>query len=58
MNNISNLEEKIPHKIEEVVCLKCLDRWTAQYPATLLLKNLTCEKGHKGFIIRTGQEII
>jgi hypothetical protein len=27
------------------------------YPNNLLLKELSCEQNHKGFIIKTGQEI-
>jgi len=51
------IEANLPHIISEVICLKCLERWIATYPAHLTLKELSCERKHKGFIIKTGQDL-
>ena len=50
-------EENLPHEVCEVVCLKCLHRWIAVYPTQTLLKDLECQCGCKGFVIKTGQTI-
>lgn len=53
---VSN-EEYLPHEVSEVICLKCLRRWIAVYPSQTLLKELECQCGEIGFIIKTGQTI-
>ena len=53
---VSN-EEYLPHEVCEVVCLKCLHRWIAVYPTQTLLKDLECQCGCVGYIIKTGQTI-
>lgn len=53
---VSN-EEYLPHEVSEVICLKCLHRWIAVYPSQTLLKELECECGEIGFVIKTGQTI-
>ena len=58
MAEIIPIEANLPHNIAVVICLKCLDRWIAVYPAHLTLKELSCEQEHKGFVIKTGQEIL
>jgi hypothetical protein len=50
------IEEKLPHKTSEVVCLKCLKRWVAARPSTTLLKQLECATCGQGFVIETGEE--
>lgn len=57
MGEIVPIEVNLHHSIAEVICLKCLDRWIAIYPTHLTLKELSCEQKHKGFIIKTGQEL-
>jgi hypothetical protein len=57
MGEIINIEENLPHSVSEVICLKCLDRWVAVYPTKLTLKELSCVRKHKGFVIKTGQDI-
>lgn len=46
-----------PHEVCELVCLKCLHRWIGVYPTQCLLKDLECQCGCKGFVIKTGQTI-
>ena len=53
---VSN-EECLPHEVSEVICLKCLHRWIAVYPSQTLLKELECQCGEIGFVIKTGQTI-
>jgi hypothetical protein len=53
---VSN-EEYLPHEVSEVICLKCLHRWIAVYPSQTLLKELECECGEIGYVIKTGQTI-
>lgn len=53
---VSN-EEYLPHEVSEVICLKCLHRWIAVYPSQTLLKELECQCGEIGFVIKTGQTI-
>lgn len=58
MVNVVDIWECEPHLVSEVVCLKCLHRWIAVYPAQTLLKQLECGKcGEKGYVIKTGQEL-
>lgn len=58
MSVISNFEDHTPHTVQEVICLKCLERWIAVFPTGVLLKHLECpECGKVGFVIATGQEI-
>lgn len=53
---VSN-EEYLHHEVSEVICLKCLHRWIAVYPSRTLLKELECQCGKIGFVIKTGQTI-
>lgn len=50
-------EEKTPHKVSEVICVKCYHRYICARPVNVLLKNLECEKCGAGFIIETGENI-
>ena len=45
------------HEVSEVICLKCLHRWIAVYPSDTLLKELECECGEVGYVVKTGQTI-
>ena len=51
------IEAKMPHKVSEVICVRCGRRWIDVRPAGLLLKQLECPSGHIGFVIETGEEI-
>lgn len=58
MAEIVPIETNMPHKMSEVICLKCLCRWMAIRPAHVLLKEIQCTCGHIGFVIETGEELI
>lgn len=47
--------EHTEHEVAELICLKCLQRWIGVYYTDL--KDITCECGAKGFIIKTGQSL-
>ena len=51
------IEANLPHKVSEVICVRCGRRWIDVRPADLLLKQLECPNGHIGFVIETGEEI-
>ena len=58
MSKIHHIEENLPHKTSEVVCLGCLKRWIAVRPMATLLKDLECPRcGIKGYVIETGEII-
>ena len=57
ITNIIPIEEVIPHKVSEVICVKCMKRWIDIRPARLRLKDLECPNGHVGYIIETGEEL-
>lgn len=54
---MTEIEENIPHEVSEVICLKCLFRWMAVYPAETQLKKLECRCGEVGYVIKTGQTL-
>lgn len=51
------IEKNKLHKVSEVICLKCLTRWIAVRPVTVLLKDLECECSECGFVIETGESL-
>ena len=53
----SNPLENMEHEVCELICLKCFDRWIGVFPKDALLKDMVCECGAKGAIIKTGQTI-
>lgn len=57
MGKLIDLDENRPHKVSEVVCLKCLHRWIAVRPVGTLLKELHCPKCGWQCAIETGEEI-
>lgn len=52
---ITPIEEKMPHRVSEVICVKCGKRWLAVRPATVWLKDLECPNCGPGWVIETGQ---
>lgn len=52
-----NIEEYQPHKVSEVICVKCCKRWIAVRPSTTKLKDLECPNCRAGYVIETGEEI-
>lgn len=58
MSKIHYIDENLPHKTSEVVCLGCLKRWIAVRPTTTPLKDLECPQcGKQGYVIETGEII-
>ena len=58
MSEIHYIEENLPHKVSEVVCLICLNRWVAVRPLCTKLKDLQCPKcRQQGYVIETGEII-
>lgn len=51
------IELNMPHKVSEVICVKCFKRWIAVRPEQTLLKDLECKKCGQGFVIETGEAI-
>ena len=56
MPKIVDINEKKPHKMSEVICVKCGHRWIAVRPDKTLLKKLECKNCGQGFVIETGQQ--
>lgn len=47
-----------PHKLSEVICVKCGNRWLAVRPTETRLKALECKSCGRGFVIETGEVIV
>lgn len=57
MNKIIDIEANLPHKVSEVICVKCCKRWISVRPEKTLLQELECPKCGRGFVIETGEEM-
>ena len=58
MADITNIDNHRPHRVCEVICVKCRFRCVAVAPAETPLKDYECGGcGKTGFIINTGQEM-
>lgn len=58
MSKIVAIEEALPHRVSEVICVKCLKRWVAVRPTKCRLKDLECAGcGEQGYVIETGETI-
>ena len=58
MTKILNMEEEIPHKLSEVICINCKHRWLAVRPTATMLKYLECPCCHQqGYVIETGEDL-
>ncbi len=58
MAKFIDIEENLPHKVSEVICINCKHRWIAVRPCVCKLKELQCPQCHKqGYVIETGEEI-
>lgn len=52
---VVQLEEHMPHRTAEVVCLRCLYRYQAVWPEATPMKDLECSNCERvGYIIGTG----
>ena len=55
---IVDINENTPHRVSEVICVKCAHRWLAIRPITTLLKDLECPQcGLQGYVIETGEQL-
>lgn len=52
-----NTFDPIHYEVAELICLGCYSRWIGVYRQDSPLKDLECECGAKGLIIKTGQTI-
>lgn len=53
-----SIEENLPHKVSEVICINCKCRWIAIRPTNTLLKDLECPQCmQQGYAIETGEII-
>lgn len=58
MSNIIRFEKNTPHKVSEVICIKCCCRWISVRNMFTKLNKLECPDCHKqGFVIETGEVI-
>ena len=58
MSEIHYIEENLPHRVSEVICINCKHRWIAVRPCKCKLKDLECPKcGKQGYVIETGEII-
>ena len=55
MTKIIDIEKNQPHKISEVICIGCANRWLAVRPNETLLKDISCPNCGKGGVIETGE---
>lgn len=52
-----DINENNPHKVSEVICVKCCKRWIAVRPTATKLKDLECPNCGQGYVVETGEEI-
>jgi DNA-directed RNA polymerase subunit RPC12/RpoP len=51
-----SINDNIPYKESEVICVNCSYRWFAERPVTKPLKDIECPWcGKQGFVIETGE---
>ena len=55
MGKLTDLDEHRPHRLAEVICVKCLHRYWCVWPEGTPLKDLECATCGAGFIVLTGQ---
>lgn len=50
------IETNLPHRVSEVICVKCLKRWICVRPMGTHLKELECPNCRTtGYVIETGE---
>jgi hypothetical protein len=50
-------EKSMEHKVSEVICVKCVNRWICARPIGVLLKDIECQRCGCGYVIETSQDI-
>jgi len=56
-SNIVDINRNKPHKVSEVMCVRCNKRWVATRPLNTQLKDLECQSCGKGFAVETGENL-
>ena len=57
MSKTIEINENVPHKVSEVICVKCGKRWIAVRPVGTRLSDLECVNCGAGYVIETGEEL-
>jgi hypothetical protein len=55
MERIIDITETEPHKVSEVICVRCGERWIAVRHIETKLKDLECKYCGNGWVIETGE---
>ena len=55
MGKVVDIGNNQPHKVSEVICVLCGERWISVRPKQTLLKDLECKNCPKGYVIETGE---
>ena len=57
LEKVIPIEVNLPHKVSEVICVKCGKRWISVRPKDTLLKHIVCYNCGEGYVIETGEEM-
>ena len=57
MSEVIDLDSFRPHKVSEVICVKCGKRWISVRPLRTLLKELECPNCGQGYVVETGESM-
>ena len=58
-NKVIPIEANMPHKVSELICVRCCTRWVDVRPEGVQLIALECPGcGKVGGVIETGEEIV
>lgn len=56
MSEVIPIERALPHRVSEVICVKCGKRWICARPAETLLAWIQCGGcDQQGYVIETGE---
>lgn len=56
MSDTIDINRNQPHKLSEVICVKCCHRWIAVRPVETALRDLECPNCGTGNVIETGEQ--
>lgn len=55
---VTHIEQRIPHTVSEVMCVRCVRRWVSVRPEAVKLKELVCPCCEQaGAAVETGERI-
>lgn len=57
LDKVVPIEANMPHKVSEVICVKCGKRWISVRPKDTLLKDIVCLNCGSGYVIESGEEM-